>query len=115
MRRATRIVTATAFLLLAAYSTYTTLRIQQLQTALHRAQTEQTAQTAIGYGVLPRGPGITYAFDDAFRQYFGERGIAEVEQALRILRGPRTGPGTSSGGEVLEVLADGLRYHRSNN
>ena len=101
-------------MLLAGYSTYTTLRIQQLQTELHRAQTLQTAQSAIEYGFDPQGTGLTYAFDDSFRQYFGERGIAEVEQALRILRGPRTDRRVSSGGEVLEVLGDGLRYDRSN-
>ena len=32
---------------------------------------------------------IAYAFDSSFKEYFGEKGVAAVEQALEILRKPR--------------------------
>ena len=79
MKITRRLLTTSALLLLGAYSIYTTVRVQQLETRLRREQMKP-----------PSTSQITYAFDDSFREYFGEQGVAAVEQALQILRNPKT-------------------------
>ena len=71
MKTTRRLVIGSALVLLSAYSVYTTVRIQRLESRLRQKRAEQAAVSQ-----------ITYAFDDSFRQYFGEAGIAAVERAL---------------------------------
>lgn len=84
MKTTRRLLIISALLLLGAYSIYATLRIQRLETRLHREQ--------IG---RPSTSQVTYAFDASFRHYFGEKGVAEVERALQILRKSKDGASTS--------------------
>jgi hypothetical protein len=77
MKTTKRLLITSALLLLGAYSIYTTVRIQQLETRLHREQIGRSSTSQ-----------VTYAFDNSFRDYFGEKGVAEVERALEILRNP---------------------------
>src|SRR5262245_13483909 len=78
MKTTKELLIASALLLLGAYSVYFTVRIQRLETRLHREQSGR-----------PSTSQITYAFDASFRHYFGEKGVAEVERALDILRNPK--------------------------
>ena len=52
------------------YGVYTTARIRQLDARLRRPQAVQPA------------PSRTYAFDDSFKQHFGQRGVTIVEGVL---------------------------------
>lgn len=99
MKTTRQLLITTALLFLGAYSIYTTVRIQRLETRLHREH----------FG-RPGTSQITYAFDDSFRKYFGRRGVAEVERALEILRNPRI-ERTPKNDEVhLDSLMDPLRH-----
>ena len=79
MKTTRRLLIASALLLFGAYSICTTVHIQRLETRLHREQVGR-----------PSPSPITYTFDDSFRQYFGQTGVAEVERGLESLRNPKT-------------------------
>ncbi len=81
MKTKDRLLTVLAVALLAGYSIYSSVRIRQLQGRLDRLQREQLAR--------PIPAQVTYAYDDSFLKYFGQRGVAEVERALAILRNPK--------------------------
>lgn len=99
MKTTQRILVTSVLLLLGAYSIYTTIRIQRLETRLHREQISR-----------PSRSGLTYAFDDSFRHYFGEKGVAEVERALEILRSPKTERVLMTEEIHLDSLTDPLRF-----
>jgi hypothetical protein len=84
MKNTKRFLITSALLLLCAYSTYTTICIQKLQSRLHEEQVAHPTGPTITYGLDASRSQTTYAFDDSFRAYFGEKGVAEVERALEI-------------------------------
>ncbi|MEO8429170.1 MAG: hypothetical protein ABI651_18930 [Verrucomicrobiota bacterium] len=92
MKITTRLLITSALLLLVSYSIYTTVRIKRLETHLYR---EQLGRPDIRFGLHPQLTHsgdtlhIAYAVDDSFRQYFGQKGVDEVERALEILRNPK--------------------------
>lgn len=83
-----------ALLLLGAYSIYTTVRIQRLET--RRRESDGRLSTSE----------ITYAFDDSLRWYFGQKGVAEVERALEILGNPKIEQAPKNEEVHLDFLMD---------
>jgi len=83
MKTKDRLLTVLAVALLGGYSIYTRVRIRQLEDRIDRLQL-QRAQLA-----RPTPAQVTYAYSDSFLKYFGEKGVAEVERALEILRNPK--------------------------
>lgn len=75
MRTTKRWLLLLAMVVLAGYSVSTTLRVRQLEARLSRVEQAQRASTA------PATP--IYAFDDSFRQYFGQSGMEAAERAIR--------------------------------
>jgi hypothetical protein len=73
-----RVLTLIALALLGGYSIHCSVRIWRLEARLDRLQREQLAPPA------PRQ--VTYSYSDSFLKYFGQKGVAEVERALEILR-----------------------------
>ena len=72
-----RLVLCLASLLAVVYCTYVTVRIRQLEARLQHELSARHAEAAPLH--------LTCAFDDSFRQHFGERGVAIVEAA--VIRG----------------------------
>jgi hypothetical protein len=67
--------------ILAGYSTWTSIRIWQLEDRLdqlNRLHSERSAR--------PAHSRIHYDFSDSFIEYFEEQGMAEVERALEVSR-----------------------------
>jgi hypothetical protein len=102
MKTSTRLLTLTALAILAGYSTWTSIRIWQLEDRL-----DQLNRLQSGRPVPPAPSRVHYVFSDSFIEYFGQQGVAEVERALEVLRRnpvfERT-PATESDGFDLESL-----------
>ena len=81
MKTKDRLLTVLAVALLGGYSIYSSVRIRQLEDRLDRLQRAQLAR--------PTPAQVTYAYSDSFLKYFGQKGVAEVERALEILRNPK--------------------------
>jgi hypothetical protein len=81
MKTSTRILTLTAVAILAGYSTWTTVRLWQLEDRLdqlNRLQSERPGPLAPAH--------VDYVFSDSFIKYSGEQGMVEVERALEVSR-----------------------------
>ena len=109
MKATRRLLITSALLLLGAYSIYTTVRVQQLEARLRQEPIKPPSTSQITYAFDPSTSQITYAFDDSFREYFGEKGVAAVEQALQILRIPKTERAPKIEELHLDFLTDPLR------
>jgi len=65
MKPTKRLLVCLAWLLVAGYGIYTTVRIRQLEARLRHSP-----------------PQLSYAFDDSFMRYFGQRGVEAVDGAV---------------------------------
>ena len=72
MKTTKRLLLTLALLVLAGYSVFTTMRVRQLEARLSRVELVQRTSAP-----------FTYAFDDSFRQYFGQQGVDAVDRAVR--------------------------------
>jgi hypothetical protein len=72
MKTTRRLLLMLALLVLAGYSVFTTMRVHQLEARLSRVELAQRTSTP-----------FTYAFDDSFRQHFGQQGVDAVDRAMR--------------------------------
>jgi hypothetical protein len=72
MKTTKRLLLTFVLLLLAGYSVFTTMRVRQLEAQLSRVE--------LGQRINAR---LTYAFDDSFKQRFGQQGVEAVGRAMR--------------------------------
>ena len=72
MKTTKRLVLTVALLVLAGYSVFTTMRVRQLEARLSRVELAQRTSAP-----------LSYAFDDSFRQHFGQQGVDAVDRAMR--------------------------------
>jgi hypothetical protein len=66
MKTTKRLLLCLAWLLVAGYCVYTTVRIRQLEARLRHPPAQ-----------------LSYAFDDSFMRYFGQPGVDAVDGAVR--------------------------------
>ncbi len=71
MKITKRFLFSLAWLLVAGYCIYTSVRIRQLEARLKKAP----LQLAL--------PQLSYSFDDSFLRYFGQRGVDAVDRTVR--------------------------------
>ena len=72
MNTTKRLLLMVALLVLAGYAVFTTMRVRQLEAHLSRVELAQRTSAS-----------FTYAFDDSFRQHFGQQGVEAVDRAMR--------------------------------
>ena len=90
MKTTKRLLLTLALLVLASYSVFTTMRVRKLEARLSRV--EQAQRTSAP---------LTYAFDDSFRQRFGQQGVDAVDRAMKR--------GTTDPDQILSDAARELR------